>query len=354
MKEKKLPLCESPIKVYSNYAYVLSVLLNNRDALNWFYSNFIQVKYIRDTENNQLFVFNYSLGNLTKYFYNIPYLEVRSLNRGFLLEICDDITKVLCKAIEEGYYIMTVVDEFYLPPRPFYKKEHYLHLIMINGFDMENEIFYSAGFNEYKYEETCLKFEDVFKAISSMKGNNKDVRDDYCMMYKLQEKDKIEYLRENYNYFPYKLNLKLIKRSLQEYLASKCSDEHFDTFYEVSPDSEYGISYYEAMIEYIDKFIEKRYEGNIYTVAFHGMLEHKIVMVQRLKFLQDNDYVCKIEGVINMYEEIATKAKIIRSLLIKYNFTKKINLLTKVKEYLSNVYALERQAVEALLELMKD
>ena len=108
------------------------------------------------------------------------------------------------------------------------------------------------------------------------------------------------------------------------------------------------------MIEYIDKFIEKRYEGNIYTVAFHGMLEHKIVMVQRLKFLQDNDYVCKIEGVINMYEEIATKAKIIRSLLIKYNFTKKINLLTKVKEYLSNVYALERQAVEALLELMKD
>lgn len=34
MKEKKLPLCESPIKVYSNYVYVLSVLLNNRDALN--------------------------------------------------------------------------------------------------------------------------------------------------------------------------------------------------------------------------------------------------------------------------------------------------------------------------------
>lgn len=354
MEEKKLPLCESPIKVYSNYAYILSVLLNNSDAENWFYSNFIQVKYIRDTESAPLFVFNYSLGNLTKYFYNIPYLEVRSLKRSFLLDVCDDIINFLCKAVEDGYYIMTVVDEFYLPPRRFYNKKHYLHLILINGFNLEKEVFYSAGFNENKYEESILKFEDVLRAISSMKGNNKDVRDDYCMIYKLQEKEKIDYLRENYNYFPYKLNLKLIKRSLQEYLASKCSDEHFDAFYEVSPNSEYGILYYKAMIEYINKFIEKKYKGDVYIVAFHGMLEHKVVMIQRLKFLQDNGYVYEIENVNNMYEDIVTKAEKIRNLLLKYNLTKKISLLTKVNMYLNEMYILERQAVETLLGLIKD
>lgn len=224
MKKKKLPLCESPIKVYSNYAYVLSVLLNNSEAKNWFYSNFIQVKYTRDTEKEHSFIFNYSLGNLTKYFYNIPYLEVRSLKRDFLLETYKDIIGFLRKAIEKGYYIMTVVDEYYLPPRSVYNIEHKLHLIMLNGFDLEKECFYSMGYNGDYYEEANLAFTDVFKAISSTEGNNKNVRDDFCMLYRLQEKRYIKYLQENFNYFPYKLNLKLIKRSLREYLDSKCSD----------------------------------------------------------------------------------------------------------------------------------
>ena len=329
------------------------MLLNNYDAQNWFYSNFIQVKYIRDSENNPRFIFNYSLGNLTKYFYNIPYLEVRNIKRGFLLEICDDIMKVICKAIEEGYYIMTMVDEFYLPQRYHYNKEHYLHLILINGFNRKSNVFYTVGFNGHKYEESIFKIEDIIKAISSMKGNNKGVRDDCFMMYKLQEKEKIQYLQESYNYFPYKLNLKLIKRSLQEYLLSKCSDEHFDTFYEISPNSEYGISYYEAIIEYINKFVEKKYEEDIYIIAFHGMVEHKEVMIQRLIYLRDNDYVYEIEDIIQMYKDIVGMAKIVRNLLIKYNLAKKNDLLIKVRIYLEEMYFLEKQAVESLLELIR-
>lgn len=354
MKEKKLHICESPIKVYSNYAYILSVLFNNADAKNWFYSNFIQVKYIRDTKDKQMFIFNYSMGNLTKYFYNIPYLEVRSLKRSFLLEICSNIIETLCMAIEEGYYIMTVVDEYYLPTRPDYNIKHNLHIILINGFDKEKEYFYSMGFNRDIYEESILKFEDVFKAISSNEGNNEYVRDDFCMLYKLQEKDKIEYLQENYNYFPYELNLKLIKRSLQEYIESVCSDEHFSAFYGVPQNSEYGIMYYVAMIEYIDKYISGQYEGEVYVVAFHGMMEHKLVMLQRLKYLQDKGYICEIEDVVDMYEKIAAKAKIIRNLILKYNITKKIDSLKNVKMHLNDMYTIERQAVKTLIEAIQD
>ncbi len=247
MKEKKLPLCESPIKVYSNYAYVLSVLFNNSEAKNWFYSNFIQVKYIRDTEKEHLFIFNYSLGNLTKYFYNIPYLEVRSVKRSFLLEICIDIIEFLWKAIEDGYYIMTIVDEYYLPPRSVYLVEHKLHLIMLNGFNLEKECFYSMGYNGSNYEETALKFEDVFKAISSEEGNNINIRDDFCMLYRLQDKDKIEYLQENFNYFEIvqkRLQLHIcdciyIGNHISDYLMSKQAGVKFYAF-----NSDDSLTYY--------------------------------------------------------------------------------------------------------------
>lgn len=353
MKVKKLPLCKSPIKVYSNYAYILSVLLNNDNAKNWFYSNFIQVKYIRDTATRQQFIFNYSIGNLTKYFYNIPFLEVRSLNRDFLLKVCNNIIEFLCKAIEEGYYIMTIVDEYYLPPRKAYRTRHYKHLIMINGYDLEKGCFYSMGYNGGNYEEAVLMFDDVFSAITSEEGNNVEIRDDFCMLYRLQEKEKIEYAQENYNYFPYKLNLKLIRRSLKEYLDSECSDSHFSAFYEVPHNSEYGISYYEAMIEYIENYIEGKYKWDVYAVAFHGMMEHKTVMIQRLRYIQEKGYA-KITDVIDMYEDVAAKAVKIRNMLLKYNMIKKKDLLIRIKTYLIEMYALEKRAVENLLEILED
>lgn len=354
MKEKILPLCESPIKVYSNYAYILSVLLSNEEAKNWFYSNFIQVKYIRDTDNRQQFIFNYSIGNLTKYFYNIPYLEIRSMKREFMLKVCNNIIEFLCQAIEEGYYIMTIVDEYYLPPRMAYKNRHYKHLIMLYGYNSKRECFYSMGYNGGNYEESILNFEEMFTAITSDEGNNVEIRDDFCMLYRLQEKDKIKYRQENYNYFPYKLNLKLIRRSLKEYLDSKCSDEHFSAFYEIPHNSEYGILYYEAMIEYIENYIEGKYQGDVYAVAFHGMMEHKTVMVQRLRYLQEEGYVSGIVDVIDMYENLTAKAVIIRNLLLKYNIIKKKDLLIRVKAYLREMYILEKHAVKILLNVLDE
>lgn len=47
MDEIKLPVCNPPIRVYVSHAYILSVLLNKEEAKNWFYSNYIQVKYSR-------------------------------------------------------------------------------------------------------------------------------------------------------------------------------------------------------------------------------------------------------------------------------------------------------------------
>lgn len=349
MKRKILPLHESPIKVYSNYAYVLSVLLNNEDALNWFYSNFIQVKYIRDTNKNQPFIFNYSLGNLTKYFYNLPFLEVRSLARDFLLKVCDDIVGFLIKSLENNYYIMIIADEYYLPPRTSYNIQHYQHLIMLNGFDMEKKCFYSVGFNNGKYEEAIIDFGDMCKAVSSGQGNNKNVRDDLCMLYKIQDREKLEYPQEGYNYFPYKFNLKLVKRSLQEYLYSEYSDEHFDYFYEVSKNAEYGISYYEAMIEYVQKYIRRIYEGKVYEVAFHGMMEHKKVMVQRLEYMYEQGHVSNIDKEIEIYKALAVRAEMIRNQVLKFNLTGHLSILSSIAGGLNEMYIDEKKVVQMLI-----
>ncbi len=352
MKEKKLPLCNSPIRVYSNFAYVLSVLLNNEEAKGWFYSNFIQVKYIKDTIETQDFVFNYSLGNLTKYFYNIPYLEVRSLKRSFLLSVCSDIIDFLCSAIKAGYYIMTIVDNYYLPPKREYNKNHNKHLIMVNGFNIEEKVFYCMGYNDRLYEEAVLKFDDFYMAVSSEEGNKKRLRDDLCMMYKLQDKDEIKYIQEGFNYFTYKFNKKLVRQSLQEYLYSVCSDEHFAGFYEVPAKSEYGIIYYEAMGQFLLKYVEGIYSGEMNVTSFHGMLEHKILMIQRLKYMQDNQYASGVDRVVETYIDLKYSAEIIRNMILKYNMTKNVELLKRAKRILDEMYVAEKEAVRSLVNLL--
>lgn len=352
MNEKRLPLKDSPIRVYSNYAYVLSALLNIEDAKNWVYSNFIQVKYIRDTKDAPRVVFNYSLGNLTKYFYNLPFLEVRSLSRSFLVKACGDTVDFLINALNDNYYIMIIADEYYLPPRKSYKLQHYQHLVMLNGFNIEKQCFYSAGYNDGKYEESKIGFGDIGNAVKSNEGNNKDIRDDFCMLYRLQDSKQLEFPQTGYNYFAYKFNPGLVKRSLKEYLNSECSDEHFDYFYEVPENAEYGISYYEAMMECLQKYTAGIYEGKIYEVAFHGMMEHKKVMIQRLEYMCEHNYLSGIDKEIAAYRELAIKAEITRNLVLKYNISRNINILSTVVTELKEMYMAEKKVVQLLIEAL--
>lgn len=350
MKEIKLPLCESPIRVYSNYAYILSVLLNQEEAKDWFYSNFIQVKYREEIEKS--FLFNYSLGNLSKYFYNVPFLEVRSIKRTFLLKVCPNIIAFLCSALAEGYYIMTIADNYFLPVKSEYNNNHTLHLIMIHGYNLEQGCFYSMGFDGPKYEESTLNFDDFYKAFTSMDGKNVRIRDDMCMLYKLQDKKELLQPRQGINYFSYEFNLNLVKRSLQEYLNSICSDEHFDCFYQQPAKMKYGITYYEAAEKYIQKYQNKEYDGALSQTAFHGMLEHKTVMVDRLKYMQEKGYVSNLNHLVDMYENIARNALKVRNYVLKYNMTYDMDLLEKIKNILNEMYSDEKNTVNKLIEAL--
>lgn len=79
LKFKKLELSNPPIKVFLNHAYILSVLLNDTKSLPWFYSNYIQIYFFKKIDGN--LNLNFYIGNMTKYFYNIPFLEVRTLDK---------------------------------------------------------------------------------------------------------------------------------------------------------------------------------------------------------------------------------------------------------------------------------
>lgn len=351
MNEVKLLLHESPIKVYSNYAYMLSVLLNQEEAFEWFYSNFIQVKYIRETEDCR-FIFNYSLGNLTKYFYNLPYLKVRSLDRDFMLKYCGDIIEFLSHALKNRYYIVTVVDNYFIPMKNEYNNRHNLHLIMLYGFSQQKKCFYSMGYDNGFYQESQINFLDFCQAITSMEGKNIHVRDDYCMMYKLQDKNELVYPQENFNYFPYRFNKKFVKRSLEEYYDSTCSDEHFCTFYTVPDNAEYGISYYDAMIEYVKKFVNGIYKDKLYIICFHGMLEHKEIMLQRIKFMQDKHFIGISDDIIKEYERLVTQAKIVRNYAIKYNLTMNVEMLNKMIGLLNDMYLSEKSVIKKLIYMM--
>ena len=102
----------------------------------------------------------------------------------------------------------------------------------------------------------------------------------------------------------------------------------------------------------MQKFLDGTYNGNLYMVSFHGMMEHKQVMVQRLKYMQEKQYIKNADSVTEDYKKLADEAAVIRNLAIKYNISMKKELLEKISRLLEEMYITEKDVVMQLIELL--
>lgn len=86
----------------------------------------------------------------------------------------ENLVENIIKAVEGGGYVVTFLDEFYIPERYTYHRNHFMHGNMIFGYEREHQIFYATAFtNRGKYEETRFSFEEFLSAVNT---SGKDVQ----------------------------------------------------------------------------------------------------------------------------------------------------------------------------------
>lgn len=321
---------EIPVTCYHFESFPLAIISNYKEALPWIHSNYIQLAFHKDFINAPV-PFKFYLLDYTM----VPWLTVQKLDREIYPLVNEDIINFIKKALDLEYYIYLNVDEYYIPHRVAYKKIHKSHDILIFGYDDETSEFSVLGYNEkYLFAKTKVSFELFREGFLGLNTINNNCTQIYLYKFK-----------KNSNYT---FRLTTVIDSLKEYLLSIDSSEKFNSIAEPE-DLVFGIKCY----DYLDKYLEIVYIENkeIDIRYLQKLLEHKVCMFRRIKYLEQEKYLNESSNCYNMYNKVVKDAKHIKLLAMKFNKTYDTVTLLSIQE---KIQLLKQIESDILFKVVKE
>ncbi|HEX2938219.1 MAG TPA: hypothetical protein VHO66_04795, partial [Ruminiclostridium sp.] len=297
----------------------------------WFYSNYIHLVCNKEFNENFFDFFSIcSVLNGSKWidsiYPGIPWINRNSIEN-YIINQCDtDLNEIVLSALDNDNYIVTFLDEFYLPDRIAFQKEHFLHENFIYGFDTEEKVYYILGFTQTgKFISSKISFDEFRQSYDNQ----------------------IKFLKFN-NDFSYDLDLSVIIDSLQEYLESKDISLKTTMLRNKLKNCVYGMAVYNELIRYLQLLSDEKALFDIRP--FHILWEHKKCMVLRINYILEKygrDYD------LTTWKDIESKCLFIRNMLIKYYIAKKKTLLDKCITAINEVSIKEEKAIKDLIAFLK-
>lgn len=339
--EKKLRINTNPlIRVYQYNAYVNEILTIDNECLPWLVNNYIQLVFYKDYIGEK-FTFDFFTGNV---FGGIPLIEYKTFEEKDILIKSESSThEFVRECIDNGFYIYTFLNEFYVPNRQAYNKFDYVHDILIYGYDIDDKKYNVIGYNDnMQYKESEIHFNMFYRAFCN---------EEHCViLYKKAENKE------------YKFNIVTAYEMLNDYVDSIDSSIKLNIYHDLNAVSKchkdylgdrlgcnqlYGLAIYDGIILLCKHSVNNRDEVDIRT--FYGNYEHKLCMLLRLAYLEDDKYLGASNNIKILYTSIAEEAKLITNLILKYNTTRDINILVRVIAKLDSLKVNEEKAVRELI-----
>ncbi len=327
MDKRKLVIMEAPLKGYMEDAYMLSVAITRESSYEWIYSNYIQLAYQNPTkyDNQPVKFFKVSFKNGYIWDAECPLLCCDTITRDMLEVMNIDIIEFISKSICQNKYIKIYLDEFYLPYRIQFKKEHYIHENFFYGFDYEKKELYGLAYTidkgVYQFEEFMVSMEEVRQAYQAA-------------FMKSVQKERIMMLSCNCEKY-YEFDIKIVKNSIWEYINSIQTDLRYREINNPNKDYIFGLNIYDELTNY--------FKGDVNSttvIPLHIIYEHKKLMYDRIMYMIENQYIYYEQNIIEDCLKIINQAYICKMLFLKYSYSKTtqnyerlINCINKVKNY---------------------
>lgn len=358
--EKKLPLASSPILVYVDYSYPLSILRNYSQTDAWFYSNYIQLFFQKKDSNFRGILKFYITDAFGRIWYPfLPWFHYQTFQRDIIKALNVDIIELLINGIDKSYYTMLNWDEFYAPQGLTQSKIHFSHKTLIYGYDLKEECFYSVGFKmTTKYEHCKISFKDFKSAFfSEINDINMPYHDsEICLM------------RFNKNY-SFNFDVDTFIQQLYDYYLSRNPLKNFRTHFNCGYDFDYfndtniffGMNIYDYLKSYIE--LTPLHKNDYYRPVdtlwahaysnfqpFQALWEHKKLMVDRIAYLKKLRYLDSGSSIDDQFKQIQESSKQLRNLFIRYETTENEFFISEMPAILKDIYINEKYALEQLME----
>ena len=255
MAQKILNFNVNPIvKTYNHHAFGIGIVTSIPQGINWVYNNYIILSYYR---GGGVFTFDFYMD----YIYCQPIFDREHLSDEMMAIMKWDAIDFIKEAINCNKYVVTCVNEYYIPDREAYMSCRFVHNLIIYGYDDNKKIFYIAGYND---KNKYVTQEVSFKNIKLAKPRN-------ITLLTLR------------NDFDYRVALHYIAHQIDQYNGKEFPD----------PIGSYpeknrliGIEAVNCLMDDITTFAVK---GEVIDVRPICLLyEQRMLMLQRLKYLECN------------------------------------------------------------------
>jgi len=290
--KKILPVHKPPITSYMTHAPILSILSNDDTYLPWLFLNYIQMR----VHDDGIDFYHFYTGH-----YSCPFFDTTYLSREFTSKYInnDSIIEFLTQCIDDGYYIIVLIDTSFINLYPF-KKMGDTHPIFIYGYDKDNNTFNVADFfDRGKYSFETASFDEIELAYINCDNDNHWQKGIHLL-------DRIHYDKK-YS----QLN---IADSLKKYLTGYEMSIGYN--HNTDENAAFGLDViYDRVIEEMIKFKSAQYYDSRVLPIF---CEHKILLKMLCEFLSKNG--CnEIISLQQDYNDLYEKAFILRNKWIKCN-----------------------------------
>ena len=151
----------------------------------------------------------------------------------------------------------------------------------------------------------------------------------------------------------YEVDIELIKQTISEYLNSQDTKDHFRMLRNRFDDTTFGIKVYDKVLAQIEKQLHGE-EPDFDIRALHVMYDHKVLMLERIKYLMNHGFLKYNEDTINEYQTVVRNMLTARNLLVRISITGEIESSVRFKTYLDAAKEKEISILFRILAELED
>ncbi len=313
----------------------LIIIKNVKNSMFWIYNNFINLRVYNEEPLSNLYFYNGCYRNKMVEMFDCPYLSMQKIN----FDIHNEKQLLGTYSLEEiikyskdyNLFILLMVNRFHI--KVYNYKEENNHQILIYHYDEKNNIVkFCDNFSDGKFRTNLsCTINEIKKAYINFNGQ-KNEPDFSTGIFLLQPRE------DN----TYTILWERIKEQIVLFLNKQnvLNTEWWS----------YGIKVYDIIIIGLKNAIKSL---NSIDYKFICVLyDHKKVMLLRLQMLRL--YFEFNDELIDDYMVIKNKTNILVNLILKYNKTRKISILYKCINILSEIMNDEEHILNSIVEAMPD
>ena len=303
--KKCLPIGEPPVTGYMHHLYPLSILARDTAYLPWFYCHYIQ---LRQFEGRGL---NFYLHPFHREFSTCPLLESNRVDRRLAGGKPDEVTEFVLECLERDYYVQLDVDYFYIPQGVYYQRVHFLHELLLSGFDRSHSTLIASGYgrdgSHIRFAVGFAEFEQALSTAFSLEGGpdwlQDKVENSQVVLYQYRPSAKCAF------------DIVQAREELTDLYQSRNTSTRLRILAEPRNSNDlWGMDTYQFLTSLLG---EPDAAEDDSLISLRIFWEHKKCMAARLEYMEGQGFLPKDVGFARRYSDIASRANQIRLVVLR-------------------------------------